>query len=160
VIVETSRFGQLEIDPEDRLLFPEGIMGLPDLRYFVLLDHEGGVFQWLQSTEDPDMAFVVIDPTMVVNEHAVRLNDADLKVLGVEDLEGTDEGQEIAVCAIVNVSDPSNPTVNLLAPLCIASRTRCGMQVVQHHSGYSTRYEIKSGRMSSAESCDVETRAA
>lgn len=141
--VETSRFGTLEVDPEDRIFFPEGMMGLPRMQHFVLFDHPGGVFQWLQSCDDADLAFVVMDPAFVVGEHNLRLMDQELEVLGVADLSGEDDGGEIAVCAIVNVSDPRNPTVNLLAPLCIAMRTRRGMQVVQHHSGYSTRHELR-----------------
>ena len=160
MIIETTRFGSFEVEPEDRLFFPEGILGLPNLKHFILLDHEGGVFQWLQACEDPDMAFVVIDPNLIVQDHNIKLNDSDLKVLGVEELQGTDEGQEIAVCGIVNVSDPRNPTVNLLAPICIAARTRRGMQIVQHHSGYSTRHEInrRPRRIPAAEK--VETQAA
>lgn len=143
--VETSRFGALEIDPEDRIFFPEGMMGLPQMRHFMLFDHPGGLFQWLQSCDDPDLAFVVMDPAFVVGEHNLRINDGELKTLGVSDLSGEDDGAEICVVAIVNVSDPRNPTVNLLAPLCISTRTRKGLQVVQHHSGYSTRHELRPG---------------
>jgi flagellar assembly factor FliW len=145
VKVETSRFGTLEIDPQDRIFFPEGMMGLPDMQNFILFDHPGGIFQWLQCCDDPDLAFVVMDPSFVVGEHKLRLSDGELKTLGVADLSGEDDGAEIGVLATVNVSDPRNPTVNLLAPLCIAMRTRKGLQVVQHHSGYSTRHELRPG---------------
>ena len=144
--VETTRFGTLEIEPEDRLYFPDGLLGLPHLRQFVLFEHSGGLFQWLQSCDEEDIAFVVIDPAFAVPSHSVKLSKADLELLAVADLDGAEEaGDEVGVCAIVNVCNPADPTVNLLAPLCISTRTRRGAQIVQHHSGYSTKHSLRPG---------------
>ena len=61
--VRTSRFGEVEIDPSRLLVFPHGLLGFARFRTFALLQPDDrGVFYWLQSVEDPELAFVVTDP--------------------------------------------------------------------------------------------------
>ena len=60
MIIETSRFGRVELKNEDLLTFPEGLLGFSDLRKFVLLDDPSDdIFAWLQSCESPAIAFPV-----------------------------------------------------------------------------------------------------
>lgn len=136
--VETTRFGTLEIAPEAIVTFSEGLLGFPNLKRFVLIEHPGGPFEWLQSVDEPAMAFPTLDPAWVRDEYSVRLEDADLDLLGL----GPDGGH-ISVMAIVNVGDPSTPTINLLAPICLANDTRRGIQLVQHNQGLLTRHPLR-----------------
>ena len=56
--IQTSRFGNVELDQEDIIEFPEGILGFNSLRKFVLLDDPTDeIFAWLQSCENPAIAF-------------------------------------------------------------------------------------------------------
>lgn len=136
--IETSRFGTLEIPPEDLLQFPEGLLGFSHLTQFILLEHKRGPFRWLQATQDPDIAFVVLELPLLAIDYQLRLGDGDLELLG---LPAIDE-EAMAVLVIVNVSNPRQPTANLLAPVCIGAESRQGLQVVQHHTGYSTRHPL------------------
>lgn len=140
--IETTRFGTLDIDSADRLQFPEGLLGFSHLREFILLNHKNGPFRWLQSIEDPDIAFVVLELGMVVDDYQLRLSKGDMELLQITSF----EPDEVAVLSIVNVSSPRKPTANLLAPVCIAAESRCGIQVVQHHTGYSTRHPLRSAQ--------------
>ena len=57
--VRTTRFGEVEIDPTRLLVFPHGLLGFARFRTFALLQPDDrGVFYWLQSIEDPELAFV------------------------------------------------------------------------------------------------------
>lgn len=142
--VSTTRFGILECEPNEEIIFPEGLLGFPDARRFILFEHRGGPFSWLQSTEDPDLAFVVIDPSVVIEDYEIRLDRPDAAVLGMDvSVEGIDD---FALLVIANVSDTESPTVNLLAPICMRAESRRGVQSVQHHSGLSVRYPIGGGR--------------
>ena len=141
--IETSRFGTLTLNDQDLLHFPQGLLGFSHLTEFVILEHKTGPFRWLQATQDPDIAFVVLELALLVDDYQLRLDDVDLEVLGVEAF----TPEDVAILSIINVSKPSQPTANLLAPVCIAAESRCGVQIVQHHAGYSTRHPLPtSGR--------------
>jgi flagellar assembly factor FliW len=137
VQINTSRFGTLDVDKEELITFSEGLLGFPDLKEFIIIEHPGGPFQWIQSADDANVAFPTLDPAWAKNEYSARLEDADLKMLNLGP-----EGGDIILLAIVNVTEPSNPTINLLAPICISVETRHGVQVVQHNSGMSTRQPL------------------
>jgi len=140
VNVETARFGTLTIRPEDLLVFPQGMLGFAELQRFFILDHTAGPFRWLQSADDPGVAFVIIDPTCVLTDYAVKLSREDLALLGLDAEQAWSE--EMAIAVIANVTDPHYPTLNLLAPICICATNRLGLQSVQHHSGLSARHPI------------------
>ena len=59
-----TRFGEVEYDPDNLLHFPTGLIGLPNLHHFIVMPNkkEGPLF-WIQSINDPDIAFVLTDPT-------------------------------------------------------------------------------------------------
>ena len=53
MIVNTTRFGPIEISKEDILNFSEGLLGFNDLEKFVLLDDPNDeIFAWLQSCDE------------------------------------------------------------------------------------------------------------
>ncbi len=60
--VNTSRFGTIQIEGKELITFPWGIPGFETLRSFILLEYKNGPFQWLQSLEEPGVAFVVCAP--------------------------------------------------------------------------------------------------
>ena len=61
--IDTTRFGCLDIAPDDLLQFPAGLLGLEDCRHWVLLaDAEHSALGWLQSTLRPEIAFAVVCP--------------------------------------------------------------------------------------------------
>ncbi|MFP6889397.1 MAG: flagellar assembly protein FliW, partial [Nitrospinota bacterium] len=65
--IETSLFGKIQVSDEEIIDFPEGLIGLPDLKRFVLIeDEEKKPFQWLQSLDNVKLAFVVIEPKWLV----------------------------------------------------------------------------------------------
>jgi len=131
----TTRFGDIEVDDRDVFHLPEGILGFPDLNYFVILEHNpGSPFRWLQSTEQGEMAFVVLDPLMVDNDYPMeKLRDA----VSTKDRRPKD----IGVAAIAVVPNAPHPiTVNLLAPIVLDPEKRTGIQIILNGTGYTTRH--------------------
>jgi flagellar assembly factor FliW len=58
-----TKFGQLNFQEEEIIVLPKGILGFSQLTRYILLENEGrGPFKWLQSVEDPNVAFVIADP--------------------------------------------------------------------------------------------------
>jgi flagellar assembly factor FliW len=108
----------------------------------VLLDHRpGSMFRWLQSMEDRDLAFVVIDPCRVENEYPI---DLVRKHLGFLELS---EDEEIVVLALCTIPPrPGKPTVNLLAPIGVGLNSKRGAQVLLHETKYEARTEFLPAR--------------
>ena len=61
----TTRFGNLEVDDDRLIQLQDGLLGFPDLKRFVLMDYKDTVLKWFQSVDDPDVAFIVVDPSLV-----------------------------------------------------------------------------------------------
>ena len=84
MIIETSRFGQLEVDEERLITFDEGILGFPDQhRYALIQTGEGSGFYWLQAVDTPGLAFVVCDPRLFVADYQVPVKVDDLQMIGL-----------------------------------------------------------------------------
>ncbi len=69
--VNTTRFGIIEIEEKELITFPWGIPGFEELKSYVLLQYKNGPFQWLQSVEEPSVAFVVCPPEHIGLEYNV-----------------------------------------------------------------------------------------
>jgi flagellar assembly factor FliW len=90
LVIQTTRFGAVQLQSEDIIDFPEGILGFNDLRKFVLLDDPNDeIFAWLQSCEVPQIAFPVLEPELFTSNYAVMLTKHDLESLGLQKQEKT-----------------------------------------------------------------------
>src|SRR5215217_4073697 len=87
MIVQTSRFGSVEVDAERIISFARGILGFPKYRQYVLIQPEAdSTFYWLQSTEAADLAFVVTDPLLFIPDYSVPLREETRQELAINDL--------------------------------------------------------------------------
>jgi len=126
---KTRLFGAVDI-PDDKIIVLEnGMIGFPDLQKFALIfdaeKENGGKIKWLQSMDDPDTAFPVMDPTLIKADYNPTINDEILKPLG----ELT--GENIFVLSTVTVpKDLEKMSINLKAPIIINSDTMKGAQII------------------------------
>lgn len=128
----TSRFGTIPVNEGSVLTFPEGLLGFPSGRRFLLLETaENGVFYWMQSLDDPALAFVVIDPELLVRDYrkGFSLSDWDRDFFSPADLS---DPESMTVMAIVTFSEGpgEKATANLQGPLLVRESDRTGRQVV------------------------------
>jgi len=136
MIVQTSRFGAIEVDDDRMITFGRGILGFPQYRAYVLIQPEAdSTFYWLQSADAPDLAFVVTDPLLFVPDYAVPIREETRAELGVA------EAADAQVLVIVNKVGETL-TANLQGPLVIHARTRQAAQVVISEKKYQTRHPI------------------
>lgn len=134
--LETTRFGNVEIDDDRVINFPSGLLGFSSYSKFVLLQpDEQGVFFWLQSTEAPDLAFVVTDPALWITDYQANIRKDQMEELGMGEI------ADAQVLVIVNKRDDSI-TSNLQGPLVINVQGRVGMQLVLADKRWSTRHEL------------------
>jgi flagellar assembly factor FliW len=134
---ETTRFGEIEIDDGCVIDLPDGLIGFPDLKRVVILDHgPSSPFRWIQSVDRPECAFVVVDPLAFVPDYPLdALRDAIAT--------GERRPVDIGVAAITTVPPAPQPiTVNLLAPVVFDAERRSGKQIILEKSAYTTRHVL------------------
>ena len=123
-------------DSETLIVFPNGLVGQPDWKRFVLTTPEAdGTIQVLQSVEQAELALMVTNPMQIITNYSVPLSREERAILQLE----ADE-QPTVLCTI---SIHSNLiTTNLVGPLVVNSRNGLGTQVVVLDSPYSTRHPV------------------
>jgi flagellar assembly factor FliW len=138
MLIHTVNFGNLEV-PEDKVItFKEGLPGFPQIHRFAVLElDELKPFQYLQALDDPPIALFVINPFLVDPTYEFRLTDSDM-----EDVQSTNSA-ELAVYAVATIPEnPNHATLNLMAPIVINDRDRCGKQVILHESKYTVKHPL------------------
>ncbi len=129
-----SRFGEIEYDPDNTLLFPEGMVGFEELRHFVVMPNEkDGPLFWIQSVEDPQVAFVLTDPTYFYFDYEVLPDGRERQKLGIG------EKDECLVVSVVTVPPDRKITLNLAAPILFAPETNRALQVILEGTRFSPR---------------------
>jgi flagellar assembly factor FliW len=120
------------------LVFPDGLVGCPDWRRFVLLvDAEEDLpVATLASLDDAAIQLMVTDPRLIDPAYGVALTDQDRGWL-----ELSAETEPIVYCT-VSLSTDGEITANLLGPLVINPTNRRGRQLVLAESAYSTRHRV------------------
>jgi flagellar assembly factor FliW len=122
--IHTTRFGSIEIEPDDILFFRNGLLGFEDCRHWVLLaDSDNSAVAWLQSMQHADVAMPVVSPRRFVADYQVRLEPNDVDILQLSSVE------QAYVLGVVS-RDEDVLTLNLRAPLVINLDRRIGCQVV------------------------------
>jgi flagellar assembly factor FliW len=134
--VQTTRFGNVEVDESRVINFTGGLLGFSNFKRFTLLQPDDeGVFFWLQSLDATELAFVVTDPSLWVNEYQATIRRDQMEELQLETL---DDAQ---IFVIVNRYE-SALTTNLQGPLVVNVKTRAAVQLVLAEKRWSTRHEI------------------
>lgn len=122
--ISTARFGNIRMDKQDIIFFPEGLIGLEQQVHWVLLaDGENDGLGWLQCTVRAEIALGVISPRRFIPHYRVRVGTRDLTCIDLESLE------KAYVLNIVSEND-GQLTANLRAPLVINLERRLGRQIV------------------------------
>ncbi|NBX16494.1 MAG: flagellar assembly protein FliW [Proteobacteria bacterium] len=136
--VQTSRFGEIEVDDADVISLPEGLVGFPELMRYVLLDHDAdSPFKWLQSLDDGSMAFVVISPLTFRPDYTVEVTEEEISILKLQ------SPDDAVISVIVTIpSDPKKMSANLKAPLVFNLKNRTGKQVIVKDAQYQTKHFI------------------
>jgi flagellar assembly factor FliW len=136
MIIQTSRFGKLEVDAMRLIVFEDGILGFPDQHEYALVQTgEGSGFYWLQSVARADLAFVVCDPRLFVPDYQVPVKTEDLQCIELSDAEAAQ------IFVIVNKVDDLL-TGNFQGPLVVNVTNRKARQLVLSDKRYSTRHPL------------------
>ena len=137
--ITTKLFGEIEVDEDKLITFPQGIVGFPDLRDFLLVhdsESEGGI-RWMQSVQEPAFAMPVIDPLIVMPDYNPWIEDDLLGPLGDVKEENT-----LVLVTITVPHEIEKMTVNLKAPIVINGENRKANQIITDDEQYEVKFPI------------------
>lgn len=138
--IKTKAFGEVVIDDDKIIHFPNGIIGFPELTEFTLIhDVEKGTdsIHWLQSIQEPGFAMPVMDPLIVCPDYNPEANDDLFDILGEI------KPDELLVLVTVRVpSDLTQMSVNLKGPIVINVSEKRALQIIVEGDEYPVRFPI------------------
>ena len=137
--IETKLFGTIEVDENKLISFPQGIVGFPELKDFMLIhDGEGnGSIRWMQSIQEPAFAMPVVDPLSIIPEYNPDIEDELLKPLG-----GVNQENMLVLVTITVPKEIEKMTVNLKGPIVINSESLKASQLIIDDDKYAVKYPI------------------
>src|SRR6476620_966104 len=134
--IETTRFGRLSVDDERLINFPKGLLGFPNHTRFALIQTgEENYFFWLQSIDEPNLAFVVTDPSIFFKDYDVPIREETQTELQLTDIS---HAQLFVICNKVD----EWLTGNLLGPIVVNAANRLAHQVVLTDKKWTTRQPL------------------
>ncbi|BBA71441.1 flagellar assembly protein FliW [Geobacter sulfurreducens] len=133
--VTTTRFGEIAVEEAKIITLPDGMLGFSEKRFVLLTPQNITPFCWLQSVENPELAFVVVDTKECAPDYAVKLTAEESEKLCVND------GDEVVLLAVVTMAaDPFDITVNLQGPIALNPKRMLAKQIVLEGSRYVTKH--------------------
>ena len=135
--IQTTRFGEIDIDESKIIIFTEPILGFPDSKKFVLLDNANSLFKWLQSTEKKELAFVMIDPLQIMENYEVSVTTDDIKELNLSSID-----KAVVLCIVNIANECASVTANLVGPVILNPEKMLARQIVLLNSPYSLKHNI------------------
>ena len=140
--LDTKDYGTIEYEESDLIHFTDGLFGFNDLKDFIPLvldENEDNTILMLQSIENTDIAFVIINPFSLDPDYNPVLSPEELSYLGVK---SEDDLSYYVICVLR--SNHLENTVNMKAPVVINPDKRIGMQVILNQSEYEFRKKLSS----------------
>ncbi|TKI58582.1 flagellar assembly protein FliW [Brevibacillus antibioticus] len=119
-----------------KLFFEDGIPGFSHLQFFQLIQEEDNPFFLIQSTEEKDVGFWVINPFSFFPNYQFTLPEVYKEALHMDD------GSQVAVFSIVTIRGKQEATVNLKAPIVINLDNRMSKQVILQEDSYPIRQSL------------------
>ncbi len=129
-----TRFGNVEYNPDNLLHFPAGMIGFPTLHNFIVMPNkkEGPLF-WIQSVDDPDIAFVLTDPSNFFLEYKIQPDETEKNYLKITN------NEDCFVLSVVTVPPDQKITLNLTAPILFSPKTNRAIQIILENSNYQSK---------------------
>jgi flagellar assembly factor FliW len=121
--VNTLMFGELLVPEEKIITFKDGIPGFPESKRFFILDHKDTPLKWLQSIDEPELAFIIAESNTIEPSFSVKLDKS------VKDYLEIDREEDVLVFLILRVEN-GKVVANFNGPLVFNTEKMLGVQVI------------------------------
>lgn len=139
--IETKAYGIVSIQEQQVLHFPTGLFGFEHRHSYALLDATTPPFYWLQSLEDVDLAFIMVNPYLVTPDYVLDIAEEDLAAVGSPD------PSELVVFSIVTIPrDGAAVTCNLQGPVIVNRRERLARQAISLSQNWRIKHPLGVGQ--------------
>ena len=117
---------------------PTGLLGFEQIKDYILTSNPGEEpFAWLHVEDNTALAFVVLDPFVVIPEYKPDIPQVDVDLLQLE------SAVDALLLGIVTVNADAPPTINLKGPIVINRHTHTGKQVIiANAASYSVKHPL------------------
>lgn len=138
MIFKTRNYGDITPTEDDIIRFTEGLYGFEEYeKYVILKDKPEDDIMYLQSIDNENLSFVLIDPFVIINGYKTTVNDDDLK-----DLKVKNKSELKFLLVAIITKDIQNSLVNLRSPIAINPELKIAKQVILENSEYPLRYPV------------------
>ncbi|NMC42965.1 MAG: flagellar assembly protein FliW [candidate division Zixibacteria bacterium] len=139
--VNTTRFGELDVPDTLIIRMTKPVLGFEQLKRFVIVETaDFEPFKWFQAVDDPQVAFVIVNPLLFFPEYGVEVNPREIDELRVSDV------RDVDTYAIVTIpQDFTRMTANLQGPILVNTRSNLAKQLVLVNSTYRIRHLMLPG---------------
>jgi flagellar assembly factor FliW len=136
--LSNTRFGTITYEEQDLIHLPKGMVGMPEMVDFLILDFEETTpFKWMQSLDDATMGFLIADPLLFNPDFSLALDKEDFSGLKV------DSPEDLAVFVICTFRGKwSETTGNLMGPIIVHAEKRLGCQIIVEDASFSTHESV------------------
>lgn len=136
--LKTKAYGEIEINTNTAVTLSKPLFGFEEYRTFYLLEmKELEHFYWLQSGDDQELAFILVNPRLFLADYVLDVDDNDFAMLAVKDSSNTMD------FVVVNIpGDATQMTMNLLGPVIINTENNIGIQTISNRSEYGTKHRM------------------
>jgi flagellar assembly factor FliW len=125
---------QPSIQSEKIFTFPKGIPGFEEYTTFKLFHKDDGQVSayWLESCENPDVTFTLVDPTAYDLNYDIFLDDREQEIIKADD------PVDIGVFLMLKKENDAMLTANIGGPLVINVSRQLGLQKVLRRQSRQT----------------------
>ncbi len=135
--VKTKTLGTVQVEEKQIINFVNGLYGFEEYHRFAIIEAEYQPFYWLQSLDESNLAFIIVDPFLIVNDYELDIDDNALSEIGI------DSPEDVVLFAIITIpADGSAVTANLQGPIVINRKNNIALQVILSDSKWTTKHNI------------------
>lgn len=121
--INTYQFGEVEFNENRIIFFDSGLIGFEQLKKYLLIKTEDELFYWLNSVEQPEIAFPLIGLRLIDESFP---QEKDNEAFGIVTLN----------------SDPLKITINMKAPVFINQDKKTGFQKILEEEKFEVYYKL------------------
>lgn len=137
VTVQTQIVGPREVPASSILRFVTPLLGFDHLERFITFQTQEGPLHWLQSVEDPLVAFCLLEPFAAGMDVDMEISAADAVDIG-----SVNESEIEVYTVLVLEKDPSKIRTNLRAPILVCRRTGLAKQLVLSNAKLPIQFHL------------------
>lgn len=138
--MKTKYFGDVSFSKDEIITFDQGMFGFEEYKQFIIINFEKDkdVMINLQSTEDENISFVLMNPFYLREDYQAELLEQEAEALDID--EDTKGVLYYVVCVVKD--EIKNSTVNLKSPIVINPESKKGIQILLDNSKYGFKHPL------------------